>query len=242
MRACYKGNGSDKRGFSMSRHIKAVLCDVDGTIIDSFRYGLQKLSISAEQHGYAYTDDMERLAVSIWGSPLKSILHQCFPDASESVISSMMGIFSRLDREAAPTAIEGVHATLEFLASLGIIFTIITSRDSESLDGLLKGEKLDHHFCHIAAEDTVEHRKPDRRVFDCTMRLLAEKGIDPDECLLIGDTYDDFRAGQNFGMRTVIVRTGPLSEDQPDIPAANHISSFAELPAWLARNNLCVAA
>lgn len=222
----------------MPKPIKAILCDVDGTFIDSFNRGLYKLRLAAEAAGYEYTEELEQRAVHIWGAPLEPLLEYCFPDANKETIASMVELFIEKDREQLPNAIEGVHAVFEFLASMGMVFTIVTSRESETLDLILKGEKLEHHFIHIASADTVEHTKPDPRVFACTMRLLGEMKIGLDECLLIGDTYDDFRAGQAFGMRTVIVRTGPLRDDREDIPAEDHITSFGDLPDWLARNGL----
>lgn len=222
----------------MKKKIRAILCDVDGTFIDSFRHGLYKLKLGAERAGLHYDDAVERVAVSIWGAPLTRIFTLCFPNVTNDQIDVMLDVFKNEDAVNPPSSFDGVHAVFDMLGSLGIVFTVVTSRDSESLDIILKNDKLDHYFCHIAAEDTVEHRKPDPRVFACTMRELAKRGIAPDECLMIGDTYDDFRAGTSFGMRTVIVKTGPLTEHQEDIPREDHIQSFAELPDWLQRNNL----
>jgi len=220
----------------MQKKIKAILCDVDGTFIDSFIRGLHKLRLAAEAAGYEYTPELERRAVEIWGAELVPLLQYCFPDATDNVIKGMVELFTSHDMDNPPSAIEGVHAVFEFLASLGIVFTIVTSRDSNSLNRILENEKLEHRFIHIAAADTVEHRKPDPRVFDCTMRLLAEHGISRDECILIGDTNDDWNAGQRFGMRTVIVRTGPLHGVRDHIPSEDHIDSFTDLPRWLERN------
>ena len=78
------------------------------------------------------------------------------------------------------------------------------------------------------------HHKPDARVFACTIVKLKEFGITPEECLLIGDTYDDFNAGRNFGMQTVIVKTGPLGfGTHPAIPEKDFIPSAAYLPQWI---------
>ncbi len=223
---------------TMPKPIRAILCDVDGTFIDSFRHGLYKLKLGAERAGLHYDDAVEHTAVSIWGATLINIFAACFPDATQEQIDIMLDVFKNEDAVNPPSSFDGVHAVFDVLGELGIVFTVVTSRDSESLDIILKNDKLDHYFCHVAAEDTVEHRKPDPRVFACTMRELAKRGIEPDECLMIGDTYDDFRAGTRFGMKTVIVKTGPLSENQADIPEEDHIQSFAELPDWLRKNNL----
>lgn len=226
----------------MRRRIRAILCDVDGTIIDSFARGLYKLRVSAERYGYRYDDEIERIAIEAWGAPLEKLLRICFPTVTPDDFTGMMHLFSELDEVEPPGAIDGVATVLEFLAEHGIIFTVLTSRDSVSCGHLLRTAAIDHHFVHVAAEDTTKpHRKPDPLVFTCTMKKLEEHGIELDECLLIGDTYDDWNAGQAFGMQTLIVKTGPLIHPQERIPEENHIESFAGLPDWLSRNNLLAA-
>lgn len=217
------------------RRIRAVLCDADGTLIDSFRQGLHKMHICAERFGFKYD---EAFALAHWGMKLDEFLKLCFTGITEEQYKGMIQIFDDLDYELPPTAIEGVEAALNFLAAEGVIFTIVTSRDSTTLAHILKHNSIDHHFKHIATEDTVEFVKPDPRVFDCTVKMLEKRGIDTDECLFIGDTYHDFEAGTRFGFRTVIVKTGPLTEPDALIPEEDHIQSFAELPAWLKRNGL----
>lgn len=217
------------------RPIRAVLCDADGTLIDSMRHGLYKLRVSAETCGFVYN---EEFALAHWGVPLDKLLNLCFPGITEEQYQSMLKIFNDLDYKAPPSAIDGVPATLDLLGGLGIVFTIVTSRDSVTLGHLLRHNALDHHFLHVAAEDTVEFLKPDPRVFSCTIDKLREHGIAPEECLFIGDTYEDFDAGTGYGFRTVIVKTGPLTGPSARIPEEDHIQSFADLPAWLARNGL----
>jgi HAD superfamily hydrolase (TIGR01509 family) len=219
----------------MPRPIRAVLCDADGTLIDSMRHGLYKLRISAERFGFVYE---ESYALAHWGMPLDKLLYTLFPALTSEQYEGMLQIFNDLDYETPPGAIEGVIETLALLGDNGIIFTIVTSRDSTTLAHLLKHNGIDHHFRHIAAEDTVEFLKPHPQVFDCTFRMLADHQIEPDECLFIGDTHQDFDAGIARGLRTVIVKTGPLSGPDERIPEADHIQSFAELPDWLRRNGV----
>ncbi|HYF29091.1 MAG TPA: HAD family hydrolase [Candidatus Paceibacterota bacterium] len=221
----------------MPRIIKAILCDVDGTIIDSFSRGFYKLRLAAERFGYDYTEETERIAIEHWGAPLDKLLLICFPDVTSETARKMRRLFVDLDTTEPPGAIAGALAVLELLAKEGIVFTVLTSRDSVTCGHLLRNAAMDHYFIHVAAQDTTEHHKPDPRVFACTMEKLKEHGIEPDECVLIGDTYDDWKAGQAFGMRTVIVKTGPLMHPTADIPEEDHIQSFAELPDWLSRNN-----
>jgi len=219
----------------MNKKVRAVLCDADGTLIDSYTHGLYKMRECAKRFGFEYE---EAYAVMHWGMKMRDFLELCFPGITEEQYLGMMKIFDDLDFETPPGAIDGVAAVIELLRAEGVVFTIVTSRDSVTLDHILKHNDIHHHFEHIASEDTVEFVKPDPRVFDCTVRMLTDRGIGTDECLFIGDTHKDFEAGISFGFRTVIVKTGPLSGPDERIPEEDHIQSFAELPEWMRRNGI----
>ena len=220
----------------MHSGIKAIICDFDGTLWDSYVHGLEKVAIVWPMFGLSLSDnDWDRIHAE-WGAPIPKLLTTLYPDMSQETNDAICAEFDEIDIRKPPKSVAGVRETLELLRARGIVFTILSSRDTMSLRKLLVRESLEDHFHHIVGLDLLTHKKPDKRAFDCTMTELAKLGIKPGECLMIGDTNHDLEAGRNLGIRTVLVRTGPFGRfDLPDdLDPAHAIHSFADLPKLLA--------
>jgi N-acetyl-D-muramate 6-phosphate phosphatase len=83
--------------------------------------------------------------------------------------------------------------------------TVVTARDDRSTRAFLNQFGLTDFFQEIITALTVAHTKP----FPHPIRHAAEiMGVRPEECLMIGDTTVDMRAGKAAGVQTVGVLCG----------------------------------
>ncbi len=115
--------------------------------------------------------------------------------------------------------IDGVH---EMLTALQPHFpmTVVTARDDRSTRAFLNQFGLTGFFQEIITALTVVHTKP----FPHPVRHAAEiMGIKPEECLMIGDTTVDMRAGKAAGAQTVGVLCGFGEERELRRAGANQI-------------------
>jgi HAD superfamily hydrolase (TIGR01509 family) len=106
--------------------------------------------------------------------------------------------------------IDGVR---EMLAALQPHYpmTVVSARDERSTRAFLDQFELTPFFCEIVTAITVRHTKP----FPDPIYYAAEKmGIQPAECLMIGDTPVDIRAGKAAGAQTVGVLCGFGERDE----------------------------
>jgi N-acetyl-D-muramate 6-phosphate phosphatase len=100
--------------------------------------------------------------------------------------------------------IDGVHEMLTALQP-HYPMTVVTARDDRSTRAFLNQFGLTDFFQEIITALTVVHTKP----FPHPIRHAAEiMGIKPEECLMIGDTTVDIRAGKAAGAQTVGVLCG----------------------------------
>ncbi len=107
--------------------------------------------------------------------------------------------------------IEGVAGLLEGLV-LRYPMAIVSARDEESTLSFLKEHRLSDFFTAVATAQTCRHTKP----YPDPILWAAERlGCTPGECLMIGDTPIDIRAGRAAGAQTVGVLCGFGSE--PDL-------------------------
>jgi N-acetyl-D-muramate 6-phosphate phosphatase len=110
---------------------------------------------------------------------------------------------------------------------------IVSARDKSSSERFLKQFNISSFFCCVATADTCRHTKP----YPDPIFWAAQKmGVIPENCLMIGDTTVDIRAGKAAKAQTVGVLSGFGEEDELRNSGADIIlSSVAELPKVLLR-------
>lgn len=97
---------------------------------------------------------------------------------------------------------------------------------------LLESHNLLHEFCVARTEEEIGAAKPDPEYY---RRLAAAAGVEPSECIMVGDRVDkDIAPSKAIGMKTVRMRAGihvnqPVRspEEQADIEISN-IDDLAE--------------
>ncbi len=103
--------------------------------------------------------------------------------------------------------IENVLATLE---SHKIPWGIITNKPEHLTLKLLDDMNLTQRCCSIVAADTTTHAKP----HPAPMRLACKQsGVDPENCLYIGDALRDIQAGRAVNMTSLIAGWGYISAE-----------------------------
>lgn len=132
------------------------------------------------------------------------------------------GDLERIERDYLDT-IELMDGALGFLdaARAGGLRTALVSNDSSEWSRYLRGKfDLNRRFDAVSVSGDLGFSKPDRRIFDHTLRLL---GLSPADCLYLDDRAHNVEAAAALGMRAVLFDPDGLSGD----PEA--VSGFAEL-------------
>ena len=182
--------------------IKAILFDVDGTLLDTTEYIYQAFEHSLAFHGL---DKMTRSEMShSIGKPLED----CYRD-----YSLLQGVDHLMDSHKEfqlknPTLsfpFENSLSTLMALKSNNILIAAITTRAKVSALQTLKSAKLFGLLDFFVAREDVKNLKPDPEPLYKALDFL---GLDADEAIMVGDSPDDVLAGKNAGTKTVGVTYG----------------------------------
>ena len=106
-----------------------------------------------------------------------------------------------------------VPGTREMLDSLHKRYplSVVSARDTRTTMDFLNQFNLVPYFTCIATDQTCEHTKP---FPDPILWAAREMGVPPEECLMVGDTSVDIRAGKAAGAQTVGVLCGFGEEDE----------------------------
>ncbi|GIF07583.1 HAD family hydrolase [Actinoplanes siamensis] len=124
---------------------------------------------------------------------------------------------------------------LDRLVAEGRTVLLLTSRTEREVRHLLEPDHvLAGRVTGAYHQGNTRFRKPDPRVFD---ELLAETGLDPADCVYVGDSPGDAVAAGGAGMRFVAcLQSGVrrLEEFDPrHVTAA--VDAFPEIPSVIAR-------
>jgi HAD superfamily hydrolase (TIGR01549 family) len=110
-------------------------------------------------------------------------------------------------RKARIRTFRAIPGVIEMLAALDRKFpmAIVSARDEGSTREFLRQAGIEKHFPFVAGSLTCAHTKP----FPDPIYWAAEKmGVKAEECLMIGDTTVDMRAGRSAAAQTVGVLCG----------------------------------
>ena len=191
-------------------NIKCVLFDLDGTLLDTsldFAYALNRTLKDFDQPTLRYQE--VRKVVSQGGLAMTQL---GFPNLSGDALEAKRVHFLKVYFEniAHHTQIfPGLEGGLQHLADNHIPWGIVTNKPGWLTEKLLEFIPFPSPPLTVISGDTLEVRKPHPE----PMFLAAKEcGIEPSECLYLGDHPRDIKAGLNAGMKTGAALFGYLPE------------------------------
>lgn len=186
--------------------IKALCFDVDGTLSDSDNVYTQKFSRYIPKFLFKKPDEVARRLV-MWmespGNALLGIADTLHVDRQMvAAINWLSQHRRRSDKEF--LLIPGVDDMLKQLHGR-YPMAVISARDEKTNMAFLEKFDLVKYFDVIVTGLSAKYTKP----YPDPIFLAAEKmNVAPENCLMIGDTTVDIRAGKSAGAQTVGVLCG----------------------------------
>ncbi len=202
---------------------RAVLWDLDGTLVDSEAFHWQSWVHALESDGVAVTYDQFK---SSFGQRNDRILRVWLgADASAERIARIADAkeleYRRLAEVHGLTPLPGAAEWLARLHEHGWRQAIASSAPRLNVDVMLRALHLTRYFDAIVSSEDVVHGKPDPEVF-----LTAARRLDasPGRSVVVEDAAAGVEAARRAGMRSVGVSTNAaLAADVP-------VTSLADLP------------
>lgn len=191
--------------------IKAICFDVDGTLSDTD----DKWVSSLEQrlrlfHGFFPRGDprsFARWAVMCAESP-GNLVYQLLDRAHLDLqFGRFLNFISRGHSRKTSHGfwmIDGVRETLQAL-SQRYPLAVVSARDQAGTEAFLAQFQLREYFQAVATGLTCRYTKP---FPDPVIWAARQMGVAPANCLMVGDTTVDMRAGKSAGAQTVGVLCG----------------------------------
>lgn len=190
--------------------MKAILFDLDGTLIDSIDLIVQSARHAFTALGEPVPTDAEWLADL--GMPLKTMFgrfgHQ--GERIEQLIASYREFqIAHHDRLVQPYPL--VDETLARLQGAGYQLGVVTSKFEPMARRGLDLFGLAGRFATVVGVESCVHHKPHPEPVETALRRL---GVAPADAVFIGDSPHDMAAGRAAGTRTAAALWGPFTREQ----------------------------
>lgn len=214
--------------------IRAVLFDLDGTLLDTAPDMVAALNVlrSEERLESLPFEDVQPFV----SAGAAALVRLGFPDATEARFATLRERFLQLygQNVAVHTRLyDGLESALTALEAKGIPWGIVTNKPHRFTEPLLDRLALLNRAKVVVSADTLPQRKPHPAPLLYAARAMS---VDPAECLYIGDAERDVLAARAANMRALVVLYGyiPATDRPRDWPAHEWHATPADLIARLA--------
>ena len=196
--------------------IKAVLFDLDGTLVDSIpdlTHGVNAL-IARYDKGPLSVETVSTMVEKGAEVLLKRAFAACDMYLADEKIASELEIYMQwmVDNGSRYSVIfPGVREGLVALKNAGIAVALVTNKPRKMTESLLAEKDIASFFDVVVAAGDAPTVKPHPG-----MLLLAAKrlGVNPESCAMVGDSGNDALAARNANMRPYLVASG-YNEGEP---------------------------
>jgi beta-phosphoglucomutase family hydrolase len=181
---------------------RAVLWDMDGTLVDSEEFHWISWQQALANEGISITPVQ---FFSTFGQRNDSILRQWLDagatrERMERIAKAKEEIYRDLIRRDGILALPGVAHWVRRLHQEGWLQAVASAAPRANIVAVLEALSATHVFQGIVSADDVRHGKPDPEVY---LTAAARVGVSPDRCIVVEDAFAGVEGARRAGMRSI---------------------------------------
>lgn len=209
--------------------LKAVLCDLDGTLVDSaedIRSALNELLAEARREPVG-PDEIKTMI----GDGVAKLIERALaarggdPGEAPRLIPRFLALYEpNAARSTRPYP--GVRETLQALRSRGLRIAVVTNKPDAATREILASLDLAPLVEVVVGGDTAPERKPHPAP---VLLALDGLGVAPADAVMVGDNHHDVSAARAAGVRAIAVTYGYSHLPHEELGAERLIATFPEL-------------
>ncbi len=213
---------------------RAVIFDLDGTLIDSLPDLRATLNRSLARHGLApLSADQVRPMV---GDGSKKLLERGYAVYGKTPTEEDFDIYSA-DYQAHVTdetkPFDGIGAMLETLHKSGFKLGVCSNKPHQAAERILDALHLKQFFPVLIGADQTQYRKPDPRHLGEVLKAMQ---VAPRDAIMVGDHQNDLLTAKGLEVPAIFVTWGYGRVDAPI--EAHHASELPDLVERIFAGNL----
>lgn len=194
-------------------HLKALLFDLDGTLIDSYRDIGIHLNRTLKDFNLPEVD-IESVRHMIGGGA-RELLKRFFSDGLlEEAVAVFRNYYTK-DPVIHTKPFEGIQEVLSYAKKRNIKLAVVTNKMENLSKVILNELGLSDYFSLVVGGDTFSEKKPSPLPVLEALKFLK---VLSSEALIVGDTEADMIAGRLAGIRRGLAKWGyvRLEKEVPD--------------------------
>ncbi len=202
--------------------IKALLFDLDGTLVNSLFDLSCSTNFALEKMGFP-PHETEKFKYFV-GDGMSKLIERALPKDKRAAetIKTTLDIFMDHYREHFVDKTVAYDGILELLQNLSDYKMAVVSNKIQEMATVVTEKLLGDKFQIVCGKREGYPTKPDPTL---TLEIISELGVEPEECLFIGDSGMDMAVSKNAGCVGIGVLWGFRQEEELRENGADYIVS-----------------
>ena len=209
--------------------LKALIFDMDGTLVHSDPVHLEAFAAVLKDEGVAIDHEIYRS--KIIGRTNEAIFASLLPhlpvDRHEAYADEKEATFRRMATQLKP--LEGLLDLLDWAEGSGIKIALVTNAPRLNADHMLEVLGLAGRFKVEITIEEVERGKPDPLPY---LTAIERLGISAGEAIAFEDSPSGMRAAKAAGLFSFGVLTGLTADEMREVGADGAIMTFRDPALW----------
>lgn len=219
--------------------LSCVLFDLDGTLLDTAPDLISCMNKAFTIHGLpVVASDNVKPYISFGAAAMinEVLKNAANKELQSEILETMLGLYQANIAEHT-VFFDGMTETLQAIEMQGLKWGVVTNKRERFTKPLMSALNLDARAACIVSGDTTAYSKPHPEPM---LTACKQAGVNPKECVFIGDAVHDINAGKNAQMKTLAAIYGYLNPlDRPETWGADALIETPEqISDWIA-STLC---
>jgi len=216
---------------------RAIIWDLDGTLIDSAPDLATALNAVLYQHGQNSLT-IPQVRNMIGGGVAKLIERalrgsrlELDAEGAEALVPRFMDVYTKCATDKT-TLLPAAGRVLNYFYNAGIVQGLCTNKPESVTHKILHALDIHSFFTSIIGGDSTAQKKPHPLPLQAVMQQL---GAAPHECIMVGDSGADVGAARAAGVPVVLVPDGYINVPAESLGADFVLKELSALPAEIHR-------